>query len=121
MSAFRSIVAKHSPRNGCHAEEGEELFVANIESWPSRAAAHHFVGSRSGKISRYGWIAEAENSPDFTRDLERREEIEGAVHLGLRRLKLGDAVALDFVARGIPPTIVLSLHKVFFYPANPTK
>lgn len=95
--------------------------MANVKRWPSGAAAHHFVGSRSGKLSRYGWIAEAENSPEFTRDLERREEIDGAVRLGLRRLKLGDPVALDFVARGIPPAITLSLHKVFFYPVNPTK
>jgi len=114
MLNYLAIVSRHSPENGCFADDGEILIVAPINSWPKKATDHYFVGAESGRVNRFGWISAISAYAPYTRDLVYEEKINYAVNSGLRRLKLGDPVALDFVRRGIPPTIELLLHKVLF-------
>lgn len=60
------LVARHSPQNGCRAQDGEVLIVRPKTPFPSKETAHHFVSARDGRTkSKYGWVQEV---PPFTLD-----------------------------------------------------
>lgn len=115
MKIYRKVIAKHSPKNGCYAADQEQLQIANVNSWPKESKAHYFVGIDSGKRSRFGWV-NYDSKPDELLLSNFANNREGVVIIRqLECLKAGDAVSLDFVRRGMPPSVVLLLHKVLFY------
>lgn len=119
MENPKYFISRHSPENGCYAENGEQLLVAKIKAWPKKAKPHYFIGANSGKQSRFAWVA---SDPVGGKELTESHDIEDETRLKildmLSRLKQGDPVALDFVPRGIPPKLELLLHRVLLMPVN---
>ena len=58
MGIERVIIAKHSPKNQCFADDGELLIAAAPSAKASirvRNRGHFFVGLTTGKPSLVGW------------------------------------------------------------------
>lgn len=116
MIISKCIVARHSPDNGCYADDDEILDVGRISRWPLKPKNHYFVGRTSGKKSKFGWIVVTHDTPYVINETPLfQSEIFTALDNALTKLNAGDAVAVDFVARGIPPENKLLVHKVLFY------
>jgi hypothetical protein len=112
------VIARHSPKNGCLANEGEELIIGPIRQLPSKPRPHFFIGSLSGKRSKFGWIVDGNSLIENVSHATASDSllIEPVV-ISLNKFRAGDAVSLDFFARGIPPRLQLIMHKVIFYSA----
>ena len=72
----KMLVARHSPKNKCFAEEGTILFVTPLRSVsPRRSHVRQYFVSTGDKTtkSRYGWVVE---TPPFTLDDFIRDLVE---------------------------------------------
>jgi hypothetical protein len=123
------LVAQHSPKNSCFADDGTVLFVEPLTSVPLKAnVAHYFLStSEPGKTSRYGWVAETDpfDLDDFVRDQLGDRPIDEArrAHLevmlnSIAKLKPGTPVAATYSARGIEnKRMEFTVHRVLFHGA----
>jgi hypothetical protein len=126
----RLLVAQHSPKNGCHAQDGEVLIVRPKTPLPAKEAAHHFVSAKDGKTkSKYGWVQEA---PPFTlqdfvsthlaaRTLseEEREHIRTML-TAVTRIPVEKPATVEYAVRGVErKVVVLHVHRVIFYYPKP--
>lgn len=122
-----ALVARQAPKNGCFAEDGELLVVAPVRDWPTTERSHRFIGIQSGRESKYGWVSKLSKPLtiwDFVERIganvggEAFEDSQMRMLEAVGRLKVGDAVAADFVIRGVEKKAVhLLVHKVIFYAA----
>jgi hypothetical protein len=118
------LLARFSPANGCHVEEGGVLIVEARAKPPKRPGSHFFIGASLPRIrSRYGWVAVA---PAFDLDAFARAHLHDRTlteweKLNLTRmfeaiakLKPGTPVAADYFERGMgrSATIDLVVHRV---------
>ena len=97
------LVAKYSPKNGCHATEGEVLIVKPPVKEPGRELTYSFEGVETGKKSRYGWV---KTVPEYTLDgfidghlenvLEKEREYLNCMFDVISKLGEGVPVAVDF-------------------------
>lgn len=120
-----ALAARQSPQNGCFAQEGELLAVAAVPRWPTTVRSHFFTGTQSGRESKYGWVyrlSKPMTISDFMAGFECKgfgqafEDIQLNMFEAVARLKVGDAVAADFVTRGVEQKAVhLHVHKVIFH------
>ncbi len=121
-----NILGKFSPQNGCFSEDESQLFIIPLDPVPLRdAASHEFSCLKNPNVkSRFGWV-KATRPFSITEFLLR-------IPVGVRRdealinhletmlrvakvLKPGDAVAVDYMRRGVETQrMELSVHKVFF-------
>ena len=117
------LVAKYSPKNGCHATEGEVLIVKPPVKEPGRELTYSFEGVETGKKSRYGWV---KTVPEYTLDsfigeylervLERERDYLNCMFDSISKLKDGVPVAVDFSQKLMGEAVfVLHVHKVIFY------
>ena len=124
------ITAKHSPKNKCHAADGDVLFLKPLAKVAQRAhhVGHCFVSSRDGRTrSRYGWVKESEpfNLQEFVeRHLGARalspQQLEATATMlrAVAGLAPNTPVAATYSARGVEKkTMELTVHRVFFYEA----
>jgi hypothetical protein len=120
----RALVARESPQNECFAREGELLAVALAPSWPTAERSHHFIGAETGHASKYGWVFQLSKPmtiSNFMARIERRglaasEDVQLKMLEAAARLKIGDAVAAEFVSRGVEQKVIhLLVHKVIFH------
>lgn len=60
----KTLVGRYSPQNGCRVPDDEFLVVApgkaSVES-KSRQKLHYFVGIKSRKRSKFGWVVDLES------------------------------------------------------------
>lgn len=124
------LVAKHSPKNGCYAPDGQPLTVKAREVVPQKDHVTHFFVSTSDlkTKSKYGWVKEVEPltltlflerylSGRNLNDLEL-EHIKTML-TSIRRLPVGTPVAATYSSRGVLKKVMqLTVHKVFFYDAG---
>jgi hypothetical protein len=121
------LVARHSPKNRCHAQDGEVLIVKPKMPFPSKDASHHFVSAKDGRTkSKYGWVREMApfTLQDFistylldrTLSEEEREHIRSML-TAAARIPVEKPATVDYVVRGVERRVtVLNVHRVFFYP-----
>jgi hypothetical protein len=122
----RLLVAQHSPKNGCHAQDGEVLIVKPKTPLPTKDAAHRFVSARDGRTrSKYGWVQEAPpftlqdfistHLPGRTLSNEEREHLRTML-TAAARIPLEKPATVDYVVRGVEHReTVLNVHRVIFY------
>jgi hypothetical protein len=122
----RLLVAQHSPKNGCHAQDGEVLIVKPKTPYPTKDAAHHFVSAKDGRTkSKYGWAQEvapftlqdfiSTHLADRTLSEEEREHIRSML-TAAARIPVEKPAKADYAVRGVERKVIeLSVHRVFFY------
>jgi hypothetical protein len=122
----RLLVARHSPKNGCHAQDGEVLIVKPKTPLPSKDAAHHFVSANDGRTrSKYGWVQEvapfslqdfvSKHLADRSLSEEEREHIRSML-TATARIPVEKPAKVEYVLRGVErKETVLNVHRVFFY------
>jgi hypothetical protein len=121
------LVAKLSPQNGCHAPDGEVLYVAPVEIKPRIPQRWHFLDSHLKKKSKFGWVQERDG---FTIEEFLCELIDIHPQYALDSLFIsyqismlnaaskcapGEVLGADFLPRGIPPETTLVVHKVLLH------
>jgi hypothetical protein len=123
------LVARHSPKNKCYADDGVVLFVKPLPSVPPKDHVGHCFLSTSDQTtkSQYGWVAGTEpfDLDDFIRDhLDGRSVNEAErAHLevmfkAITKLNPETPVAVTYSARGIgSKRMELTVHRVFFHKA----
>ena len=66
------LVARHSPKNKCYADDGTVLFVKPLTNVPLLDHVGHYFVSAADQTTRsqYGWVAETEpfDRDDFIRE-----------------------------------------------------
>jgi len=121
-----TVVGRFSPQNGCFSEDGSQLFVIPLDEIPLRdAIGHEFSSAKDPNIkSRFGWVKETRpfsiadllsQIPDsVVHDENLIEHLNSMVRIA-QRLKPDDAMAVDYMRRGVEiQKMELSIHKVFF-------
>lgn len=121
-----TVVGMFSPQNGCFSEDGCQLFVVPFYDVPVRdTVGHEFSSIKDPKIkSRFGWVKETRpfsiddlicQIPVYLdRDERLVEHLNSMVRIA-QKLKPDDAVAVDYMRRGVEiQKMELSIHKVFF-------
>ncbi|MDR1144542.1 MAG: hypothetical protein LBK71_00180 [Verrucomicrobiales bacterium] len=120
------LVARHSPKNKCNAEDGAVLYVKPLANVPLKDhVAHYFLSASDHKTkSKYEWVADAEpfDLDDFIREkLNERQLSEGErIHLeimfnSIAKLAPGSAVAATYSCRGIEnKRMEFTVHRVLF-------
>lgn len=120
------LVAKHSPQNGCFAQEGQVLAIMSRDSVPQKDhIPHFFVSSDDCRTkSKYGWVKDIapftltsfvdrylSNCKVSEADLKHVE----AMLVSIKHLSEGTPVAATYSSRGvIEKSMKLTVHKVFF-------
>jgi hypothetical protein len=127
MSFSKVLVARHSPKNKCYANEGEWLVMAQPEHRMRGGLPkdhHFFMGVESHEPSRYGWVREIEHgikpidlaaryNPDPPNEL-----VASCGHLleSLSKQKNDTPMAATYLEVGVIKKVrTLRVHKVFFY------
>jgi hypothetical protein len=120
------LVAQHSPKNGCHAQDGEVLIVKPKTPLPSKEAAHCFVSAKDGRTkSKYGWVQEvapftlqdfiSTHLADRTLSEEEREHLWTMLN-AVARIPVEKPATVEYVVRGVErKATMLNVHRVFFY------
>jgi hypothetical protein len=124
------LVSRFSPGNGCFVREGEPLFAPvlpdDVQSKPG--FPYYFLSLSDRKTrSKFGWVASV---PEFSlgdflvchsavapdpKQIKVLQDLFAAIS----SLQDGTPVAGSFFSRGVEKRrVVLSFHKVFFYPAS---
>jgi hypothetical protein len=123
----RLLVAQHSPKNGCHAQDGEVLTVKPKTPLPSKDTAHHFVSAKvGGTKSKYGWVQEvapftlqdfiSKHLADRTLSAEEREHVLTML-TAVARIPVEKPATVDYAVRGVERKVTeLNVHRVFFHP-----
>jgi hypothetical protein len=123
----RVLVARYSPKNGCHAQDGEVLIVKPKTPLPSKDAAHHFVSAKDGRTkSKCGWVQEAapftlqdfisKHLADRTLSEDEREHVRTMLNAAAR-IPVEKPATVDYAVRGVERKVIeLSVHRVFFHP-----
>ena len=121
------LVAKYSPKNGCHAQDGEVLTVVPRRSVPQRTViSHHFVSAKDGKTrSKYGWVKELgpftledflEGQYDDRQVSESEREHIRIMLSSIQELPADTPTTATYRSRGtLEQTMELTVHKVFFH------
>jgi hypothetical protein len=119
------LVARKSVSNDCHSESGAKIWVDLPDPIPKHGS-WRFVDGSSFR-NRFGWVVDSDS---FTIDqfliecglyttseivANRFREAQIDMLNTISRLKTGDAVAVDYMKRGIPPVPVLVVHRVLFW------
>jgi hypothetical protein len=125
-SFSKILVARHSPKNKCYADDGSVLFVEPLTNVPLKDHVEHcFVSADDQKKkSQYGWVTETPpfDLDDFIRErLGTRlvDELERA-HLdvmfnAIAKLKPDTPVTATYAARGLGnKSMEFTVHRVFF-------
>jgi len=125
-SFTKLLVARHSPQNGCHAQDGAILYVEPRPTVPLKDhLAHHFVAHGDDETRcKYGWVSEVEpfGLDDFIRTYlaERSISDSGRDHLeimlrSVAKLNPGTPVAATYSSRGVEkPRMEFTVHRVVF-------
>lgn len=120
------LVAQHSPKNGCHAQDGEVLIVKPTTPLPSKEAAHHFVSAQDGRTkSKYGWVREvapftlqafvSTHLADRILSEEEREHLRSML-TATARIPVEKPATVDYAVRGVERKVTeLNVHRVFFH------
>ena len=120
------LIAQHSPKNGCHAQDGEVLTVKPKTPLPTKETAHRFVSAKDGRTrSKYGWVQEAApftlqdfistHLADRTLSAEEREHIQTML-TAVARIPIDKPATVEYVVRGVERRVtVLNVHRVIFY------
>lgn len=122
------LVARHSPKNGCFAADGEVLTVVPREVVPKEFHVEHYIVSVADMKTRskYGWVKEVEpftltsflakylSCPPSDRELEHVR----TMLTSISRLPEGTPVYGSYVLRGVlQKSMIFTVHKVFLYDA----
>lgn len=121
------LIAKLSPQNGCHAPDGEVLYVAPVEVKPKIPQRWHFLDAHLHKKSKFGWVQERDGftieeflwelidvHPRYVRDpLFISYQI--SMLNAASKFAPGEVLGVDFLPRGIPPEPNLVVHKVLLH------
>jgi hypothetical protein len=120
------LIAQHSPKNGCHAQDGEVLIVRPKTPPPSKETAYRFVSAKDGRTrSKYGWVQEvapftlqefiSTHLADRTLSEEEREHIRTML-TAVARMPVEKPAKVEYAVRGVERrVIVLNVHRVIFY------
>ena len=126
--AYKKIlVARHSPKNGCNAEDGDVLIIVPRRTIPQRTTvSHYFIAAKDGKTkSKYGWVQDvsAFTLDDFVKSYlaagkmsdTEREHIETML-VSIQKLPENTPTTATYRVRGaIERRMKLTVHRVVFY------
>jgi hypothetical protein len=125
------LVAKFSPQNGCHVQDGDLLTVKPRKKLPLQDVAHKFVSVvEPTKTSKFGWVRRVKpfSFSDFKRLVKTDSEINEAEeqHIlsmlsSIQSMPDGTPVAATYFSRGIlEKRMVFVVHKVIFQKGRPS-
>ncbi len=125
--SYRKIlVAKHSPKNECNAQDGDVLTIVPRRTVPQKTTvSHHFVSAQDGKTkSKYGWVEDVGSFTleDFLADdlgkpgmSESGKEHVRIMLSSIQELPAGTPTTATYRSRGtIQQRMELTVHKVLF-------
>lgn len=127
MKYKKVLVARHSPKNQCFAEDGDWLFVA-LDGHTIKGGLpedhHFFISIETGQPSRYGWVAEL--STELTAEeyaikidpnpTETLIEFSRRLLEAASKYEIGTPMACTWSTVGImDKKRVMKVHKVFFH------
>ena len=122
------VVARHSPKNKCHARDGAVLCVVPRDVIPmkNRDVRHHFVDVHDQTVtSQYGWVQEVApfSLEDFTATYlnnrmlsESESEHLKTMFSAIMKVAPGSPVAATYSSRGVEKKrMVFTVHRVIFH------
>lgn len=122
MNLGSTLVAKHSPQNGCFGSDSELLCLLPPVKEPDREGGYVFTGTTTKSKNQYGWVKKSDAPFTLEEFIERAglpkdnqvTELQSLLLMAIGRLDEGTPVAVDYMLRGLPPRLELVVHKVIF-------